>query len=74
MFFSNWSIRICHLHRQMKSCRIQYVKNDVWGISENEELFIILSQTEQTALPIVLERLENDGFICHEMDAPAGGK
>ena len=49
-------------------------ENDVWGISENEELFIILSQTEQTALPIVLERLENDGFICHEMDAPAGGK
>lgn len=49
-------------------------ENDVWGISENEELFIILSQTEQTALPIVLERLENDGFICYEMDAPAGGK
>ena len=49
-------------------------ENDVWGISENEELFIILSQTEQTALPIVLKRLENDGFICHEMDAPAGRK
>ena len=49
-------------------------ENDVWGISENEELFIILSQTEQTALPIVLERLESDGFICHEMDTPAGGK
>ena len=49
-------------------------ENDVWGISENEELFIILSQTEQSALPIVLERLENDGFICHEMDTPAGRK
>ena len=49
-------------------------ENDVWGISENDELFIILAQIEQSALPIVLKRLERDGFICHEIDLPAGRK
>ena len=49
-------------------------ENDVWGISENDELFIILAQIEQSSLPIVLKRLERDGFICHEIDLPAGRK
>lgn len=49
-------------------------ENDVWGISENDELFIILAQIEQSGLPIVLKRLERDGFICHEIDLPAGRK
>ena len=44
-------------------------ENDVWGISEKEELFLILSQTDRKVLPIILARLEKGGFICHEVDA-----
>lgn len=44
-------------------------ENDVWGISEKEELFLILSQTDRKVLPIILARLEKGGFICHEIDA-----
>lgn len=44
-------------------------ENDVWGISEKEELFLILSQTDRKVLPIILARLEKSGFICHEIDA-----
>ena len=43
-------------------------ENDVWGISEKEELFLILSQTDRKVLPIILARLEKGGFICHEID------
>lgn len=43
-------------------------ENDVWGISEKGELFLILSQTDRSSLPIILARLENDGFVCHEID------
>lgn len=43
-------------------------ENDVWGISEEGELFLILSQTDRSSLPIILARLENDGFVCHEID------
>lgn len=43
-------------------------ENDVWGISEKEELFLILSQTDRKVLPIILARLEKSGFICHEID------
>ena len=43
-------------------------ENDVRGISEKGELFLILSQTDRSSLPIILTRLENDGFVCHEID------
>ena len=43
-------------------------ENDVWGISEKEDLFLILSQADKKVLPIVLTRLENAGFVCHEID------
>ena len=43
-------------------------ENDVWGISEKGELFLILSQTDRSSLPIILARLEKGGFICHEID------
>ena len=43
-------------------------ENDVWGISEKGELFLILSQTDRSSLPIILARLENNGFVCHEID------
>ena len=43
-------------------------ENDVWGISEKGELFLILSQMDRSSLPIILARLENDGFVCHEID------
>ena len=43
-------------------------ENDVRGISEKGELFLILSQTDRSSLPIILARLENDGFVCHEID------
>ena len=43
-------------------------ENDVRGISEKGELFLILSQTDRSSLPIILARLENNGFVCHEID------
>ena len=43
-------------------------ENDVRGISEKGELFLILSQTDRSSLPIILARLENDGFVCHEIN------
>ena len=43
-------------------------ENDIWGISEKGELFLILSQTDKKVLPIILARLEKGGFICHEND------
>ena len=43
-------------------------ENDVWGISEKEDLFLILSQADKKVLPIVLTRLGNAGFVCHEID------
>ena len=43
-------------------------ENDVWRISEKGELFLILSQTDRSSLPIIFARLENDGFGCHEID------
>ena len=43
-------------------------ENDIWGISEKGELFLILSQADSKVLSVVLTRLENDGFVCQEID------
>ena len=43
-------------------------ENDIWGISETGELLLVLSQMDEKTLPIVLKRLENDGFLCTETD------
>ena len=40
--------------------------NDVWGISEEGELYLILSQTDKESLPIVSGRLKKAGIITHE--------
>lgn len=40
--------------------------NDVWGISEEGELYLILSQTDKESLPIVSGRLRKAGIITHE--------
>ena len=42
--------------------------NDVWGISENQELYLILSQTDKASQPVVLERLTHAGFVCRVID------
>lgn len=44
-------------------------ENDIWGISEEGILYLILVQTDQNSLPIVLERLKRAGFICRQLDA-----
>ena len=44
-------------------------ENDIWGISEEGILYLILLQTDQNSLPIVLERLKRAGFICRQLDA-----
>ena len=44
-------------------------ENDIWGISEEGILYLILLQTDQNSLPIVLERLKRVGFICKQLDA-----
>lgn len=38
------------------------------GFLKKERLFLILSQTDRSSLPIILARLENNGFVCHEID------
>lgn len=40
--------------------------NDVWGISEEGELYLILSQTDKESLPIVSGRLEKAGILTYE--------
>ena len=40
--------------------------NDVWGISEEGELYLILSQTDKESLPIVSGLLKKAGIITHE--------
>ena len=40
--------------------------NDVWGISEEGELYLILSQTDKESLPIVSGRLKKAGIITYE--------
>ena len=42
--------------------------NDVWGISEDRELYLILSQMDEASQPIVLERLTHAGFLCRVID------
>ena len=44
-------------------------ENDIWGISEENRLYLILVQTDQESLPIVVERLKRAGFICKRLDA-----
>lgn len=44
-------------------------ENDIWGISEEGILYLILVQTDQNSLPIVLKRLTRAGFICRQLDA-----
>ena len=40
--------------------------NDAWGISEEGELYLILSQTDKESLPIVSGRLKKAGIITYE--------
>ena len=42
--------------------------NDVWGVSESGELYLMLVQTDKTFLPIILERLSQTGFICRQIN------
>ena len=42
--------------------------NDVWGISEDNGLYLILSQTDEASQPVVLERLTHAGFACRVID------
>lgn len=42
-------------------------ENDVWGMLEDGNLYLILQQTEEAYLPVVLERLETAGLKCQVM-------
>ena len=44
--------------------------NDIWGISEDQHLFLILSQTEVSSMSVVLERLTHAGFVCRSIGEP----
>lgn len=42
--------------------------NDVWGVSEDGILYLILSQTDEASQGVVLERLNHAGFRCRVID------
>lgn len=42
-------------------------ENDIWGISEDGMLYLILVQTDEESLPIVIERLVHAGFKCRRL-------
>lgn len=43
-------------------------ENDVWGISEDGELYLMLIQTDEISFTIVLPRLNKAGFVCKMID------
>ena len=43
-------------------------ENDILGISEDGQLYLILSQVDDAMLPIVIERLEKNGLHCRVID------
>ena len=48
-------------------------ENDVWGISESKELYLMLVQTDREALPIILTRLKQAGLVCRQIDEELTG-
>ena len=48
-------------------------ENDVWGISESKELYVMLVQTDKEALPIILARLKQAGLVCRQIDEELTG-
>lgn len=48
--------------------------NDVWGVSESGELYLMLVQTDKDSLPIVLPRLNRGGFKCKVIDEENSGQ
>ena len=48
-------------------------ENDVWGISESKELYLMLVQTDKEALPNILARLEQAGLVCRQIDEELTG-
>ena len=44
-------------------------ENDVWGISESGELYLMLVQTDNVSLPVVLKRLNQAGFYGRQINA-----
>ena len=48
-------------------------ENDVWGISESKELYLMLVQTDKEALPIILARLKQAGLVCRQIDEEITG-
>ena len=43
-------------------------ENDILGISEDGQLYLILSQVDDGMLPIVIERIEKNGLHCRVID------
>lgn len=48
-------------------------ENDVWGISESKELYLVLVQTDKEALPNILARLKQAGLVCRQIDEELTG-
>ena len=48
-------------------------ENDVCGISESKELYLMLVQTDKEALPIILARLKQAGLVCRQIDEELTG-
>ena len=48
-------------------------ENDVWGISESKELYLMLGQMDKEALPIILARLKQAGLVCRQIDEELTG-
>ena len=48
-------------------------ENDVWGISESKELYLMLVQMDKEALPIILARLKQAGLVCRQIDEELTG-
>ena len=47
-------------------------ENDIRGISPEGELYLILTQADDKALPVILERLKRNGFEGKVLDVPVG--
>ena len=47
-------------------------ENDIRGISPEGELYLILTQADDKALPVILERLKRNGFDGKVLDVPVG--
>ena len=48
-------------------------ENDVWGISESKELYLMLVQTDKEALSNILARLKQAGLVCRQIDEELTG-